>query len=121
MEKTLDQSQRFMVRLLLEFHQALSCENGRQKSGAGIKGAPPVWICGYSEMKQNGVFAAYTDELKMQYAGSALFDSVFLYRHFSMNQFTIDLKQQAAPGETLRKTLERIGKGYRERYLGSRG
>ena len=117
LEQMLDQSQRFMARLLLEFHEALASDNGKQNNGKRINGAPPVWICGYSEMKHNGVFAAYTDELKTLYAGSALFDSVFLYRHFSMNQFTIDLKQKAAPGESLRKTLARIGKAYREQFL----
>jgi hypothetical protein len=43
---------------------------------------------------------------------------LFLYRHFSMNQFTIDLNRQAAPGESLRETLERMGSAYRLRILG---
>jgi len=108
LETALDESQRIMARLLLEFHQALICENGK---------VPPVWITGYSEMKKGGVFEAYTDELKTIYAGTDLKDSIFLYRHFSMNQFTIDLKQQTVRGETLEKTLERIGMTYRERFL----
>jgi len=91
-----------MARLLREFHQAL---------------AVPVWITGYSEMKKGGVFEAYTSELKALYGGTNLQDSVFLYRHFSMNQFTIDLKQQAARGEPLDKALDRIGTAYRERFL----
>jgi hypothetical protein len=35
-----------------------------------------------------------------------------------MNQFTIDLRKQALPGETLSQSLERIGAAYRERVLG---
>jgi hypothetical protein len=35
-----------------------------------------------------------------------------------MNQFTIDLRQQARQGETTAQTLERIGAAYRERILG---
>jgi hypothetical protein len=68
-------------------------------------------------MKRNGVFEAYTNELKAIYGGTDLRDMVFLYRHFSMNQFTIDLKRQAAGGEPLDRTLERIGTAYREKFL----
>jgi hypothetical protein len=104
LETALAESQRLMARLLLEFQQAF---------GNGI----PVWIIGYSEMKKGGVFEAYTDELKLVYANTCLQDSVFMYRHFSMNQFTIDLKKQAATGESLAQTLERIGKHYRQKFL----
>jgi len=102
LETALAESQRIMARLLREFHQAL---------------AVPVWITGYSEMKKGGVFEAYTSELKTLYSGTNLQDSVFLYRHFSMNQFTIDLKRQTARREPLDKALDRIGTAYRERFL----
>ena len=110
LETALIDSQRFMARLLREFHQALIEQKQRGKP-------LPVWIIGYSEMKKGGVFEAYTNELKALYSGTALQDSVFLYRHFSMNQFTIDLKQQAARGEPLDKALARIGAAYREKFL----
>ena len=106
LETVLAESQRFMARLLLDFHQTLS--NGDTL---------PVWITGYSEMKKGGIFEAYTKELKLVYENNELRDSVFLYRHFSMNQFTIDLKRRAAPGEALAQTLKRIGAAYREHYL----
>jgi hypothetical protein len=102
LETALAESQRIMARLLREFHQAL---------------AAPVWITGYSEMKKGGVFEAYTNELKALYSDTDLKDSVFLYRHFSMNQFTIDLKQQTARGEPLDKALDRIGAAYRKKFL----
>ena len=102
LEKELEGSQRFMARLLLEFHRTL---------------AAPVWITGYSEMKRGGLFEAYTDELKTIYAGTGLEETVFIYRHFSMNQFTIDLKKQAAPKETPAQTLEKIGAAYRRKFL----
>jgi len=108
LEKALVESQRFMANLLAEFQQAFSKENGP---------VLPVWITGYSEMKKNGVFAVYTNELKSMYANSAFGEAVFLYRHFSMNQFTIDIKQQAVPGESLVQSLGRIGKAYRQRFL----
>lgn len=104
----LEESQRNMARLLLEFHQALAAGSGQ---------TPPVWIIGYSEMKKGGVFEAYTETLKTAYENTGLRESVFLYRHFSMNQFTIDLKKQSAPGESLPRTLHRIGTAYRRRFL----
>jgi hypothetical protein len=107
LEEILAESQRFMARLLLEFHESLAC-------GGKI---PPVWITGYSEMGKNGVFAPYTDELKAVYGKNVLKKAVFLYRHFSMNQFTIDLKRQTLPGEPLTRTLKRVGKEYRRRFL----
>jgi hypothetical protein len=111
------ESQEFMARLLLEFHQAL---------------APiPVWITGYSEMKRGGVFEAYTSALRDLYGSAssqvrpfrrsdpaARRGELFFYRHFSMNQFTIDMRRQAAAGETVQETLDRIGKVYRRRVLG---
>jgi hypothetical protein len=101
----LEESQRAMAALLLEFHRAL---------------APvPVWITGYSEMKKGGIFEAYTNAVRELYAGEKkLKKTVLLFRHFSMNQFTIDLHKQALPGETVEETLERIGTAYRERVLG---
>ena len=69
-------------------------------------------------MKKGGVFEAYTETLKeLCAADSLLNDSLLLFRHFSMNQFTIDLRKKALPGETLSQSLERIGAAYRERVL----
>jgi len=100
----LEESQKKMAELLFEFHEAL-----------GV----PVWITGYSEMKKGGIFESYTEKLKELYADNgALYEQLFFYRHFSMNQFTIDLKRQALPGETAAKSLRRIGAAYRKRVLG---
>jgi hypothetical protein len=104
--RAVSESQRFMAALLAEFQRALP----------GV----PVWITGYSEMKKGGIFEAYTETLKNAHPEN-LREELFLYRHFSMNQFTVDLRRQAReapPGETLRETLERIGRAYRLRILG---
>ena len=109
LETALYHSQRLMAGLLLEFHQALSCDNSKPI---------PVWITGYSEMKKGGVFETYTEELQHLYCSTNLDKSVFLYRHFSMNQFTIDLKRQTAPDESsVTQTLDKIGTIYRKKYL----
>ncbi|MDR3020961.1 MAG: hypothetical protein LBU66_08715 [Treponema sp.] len=100
----LEESQKTMASLLLEFQQALGAQ---------------VWITGYSEMKKSGIFESYTEELRKLYAQKPkLYNQLYIFRHFSMNQFTIDLKQQSLTGETVKKTLERIGAGYRQRILG---
>ena len=102
----LENSQKVMAELLLEFHEALGC---------------PVWITGYSEMRKGGIFEIYTEKLKELYAEKKqMYKQLFFFRHFSMNQFTIDLKKQALPAETAAKSLGRIGDAYRERILGKR-
>jgi hypothetical protein len=101
-------SQEAMARLLLAFHRALSPE------GAAV----PVWITGYSEMRRGGIFQAYTETVKKLYAPfPALRARVFLYRHFSMNQFTADLRARRGE-EGLQETLEKTGAAYRQRILG---
>jgi hypothetical protein len=100
---SLIRSQKNMAELLLDFHKALNT---------------PVWIIGYSEMKKGGIFEIYTNRLKELYADKPeLYKQLFFYRHFSMNQFTIDLNKQMEDGETIGKALKRIGTAYRKRIL----
>ncbi|MDR2159984.1 MAG: hypothetical protein LBP23_07965 [Treponema sp.] len=117
------ESQEAMARLLLEFHRALAPASCAGSGGGGsppaAAGGIPVWIIGYSEMRRGGIFEAYTKKLKELYAPfPVLKQQLFLYRHFSMNQFTIDLRARTAAGESLSETLERTGAAYRERMLG---
>jgi len=99
----IESSQKNMADLLLEFHEALNTL---------------VWITGYSEMKKGGIFEIYTNRLKELYADKPeLYKQLFFYRHFSMNQFTIDLNKQMLDGETITKVLKRIGTAYKKRIL----
>jgi len=103
LKNALDSSQVFMASLLFEFHMIFSC---------------PVWITGYSEMRKGGIFQTYTEKLKELYADNRdLTEKLFFYRHFSMNQFTIDLKQQSLAGETVKQSLNRIGRARRKIIL----
>jgi hypothetical protein len=106
------ETQCFMASVLLDFQRALSAAKKNPSP------PPPVWITGYSEMKKGGIFEPYTEALEELYAGTALGDSVFLYRHFSMNQFSIDLRRQTREGESIPAALDRIGRSYRKRILG---
>ena len=99
----LEESQKTMAALLLEFQTALDVQ---------------AWITGYSEMKKGRIFEVYTDTLKNLYADERMYNRLLFFRHFSMNQFTIDLKKQTLPGESTAKSLARIGAAYRRRILG---
>jgi hypothetical protein len=100
----LEESQKIMASLLAEFHAALEAQ---------------VWIIGYSEMRKGGIFEAYTEALKNLYADKdQMRKQLLFFRHFSMNQFTVDLNRQALPGETVSESLMRIGAVYRKRILG---
>ena len=95
MEEILCGTQVFMANLLCRFFKAVQAD---------------IWIIGYSEMKTNGVFSAYTERLKSLIAHNEIEkQKVFIYRHFSMNQFTIDLKKQSLPHESVGAPLKRIG------------
>ncbi|AEJ18300.1 hypothetical protein [Gracilinema caldarium] len=97
-----------------------------------------LWIIGYSEMGRRKLFEAFTEALRQAYLSenadcngieratstpayaenSISRQRVYLYRHFSMNQFAIDFSKQQKPGESTQKTLHRIGSQYRMRILG---
>jgi HEPN domain-containing protein len=99
----LDESQIAMANLLVEFHEALETQ---------------VWITGYTKKKKGGIFEVYTNTLKELYIKKPeMYKQLFIFRHFSMNQFTIDLKKQTLPKETVAKSLKRIGTAYRQRIL----
>ena len=105
--RLIDASQEFCAANLYEFWRVLSADTNI-----------PVWIIGYSEMNKKGVFKTYTQKLlELSRADPAFYDSLCLYRHFSMNQFTIDLNHQRLPAEPLPAALTRIGRAYRDRIL----
>jgi hypothetical protein len=106
--RVIDASQEGCAENLYQFWRVLS---------AGKK--LPVWIIGYSEMHKKGVFKTYTQTLaRRARADSTFYDALYFYRHFSMNQFTIDLNKKRQAEEPAAITLERIGREYRARVLG---
>ena len=71
-----------------------------------------IWLVGYSELqKKNGIFREYRNELKR----SASWDSLFVFRHFSMNQFSTDLKNFVAqhPELSFKDALILLGQTHR--------
>jgi len=56
---------------------------------------PELWLVGYSELKPKGFFVPYKEKLKQTYLEQkpAQWDKVFVFKHFSMNCFTSELKK----------------------------
>lgn len=79
-----------------------------------------LWISGYGELRERGLFSAYAEALAEAYSGAPrrLLGRVWLFRHFSMNQFAIEVKEKADPGRPLLEELARIGVENRKRVLG---
>ena len=84
---------------------------------------PELWLVGYAELKGKGIFVPYRDAFAASYAAApAAWASVFVYQHFSMNRFLIDLKQyRADPAHcdcTLAQSLAALGTQHRLEIFG---
>ena len=107
----LDESQRRMAGFAFRMHGSLGCV---------------LWISGYGELKPKGLFSAWAEETTRHYAAArpALRKSVWVFRHFSMNQFAIEYSRfkGAVPGASEKSgpmaRLEAIGTANRKRILG---
>lgn len=53
---------------------------------------PEIWLVGYGELRNKKLFVSYRDKLQEVYKDyPEQWQKVFLFQHFSMNRFTIDL------------------------------
>ncbi len=99
-----EESQRAMAKLALGLARALDA---------------PVWISGLGELSPRGVFSAWSRAFAAGLeADPDLARRVFVFKHFSMNQFAVQLKRERLPGEALGPALERIGAAGRLRAFG---
>ncbi len=75
-----------------------------------------LWLVGYSELKEKGIFVRYRDTLKE----CADMKRLFVFQHFSMNRFSIDLKNfmQERPELTLKDALCALGSRHRTEIFG---
>lgn len=107
-----NESQKKMARLAFELHNGLF--------SAGDGSYPELWLVGYSELKKNGVFKGYRDELKKLYEGYSSWNKVFVYQHFSMNRFLVDLNEfKRNNGCPLKVCLEKIGQAHKKEIFES--
>ena len=86
----IEESQIWMAQKTAQLHAALN---------------PELWLVGYSELKEKGLFGAYRDTLKCS-CGSEAWDRVYVFQHFSMNRFTIDLSDFIKAGKKEKTPLE---------------
>lgn len=108
-KKLIEESQTWMAQKTAELHIALGC---------------PLWLVGYAELKGKGVFSLYRETLKKAYennksfpvsgSGESCFNTVFVFQHFSMNRFTIDLYNGADLSMRLETLLEMRGSLHRK-------
>lgn len=113
------ESQIWMAKRTAQLHTELNsqnlCENQTE-----------LWLVGYSELKDKGLFLHYRDELKKSYFIDEIskleWQNVLVFQHFSMNRFTIDLKNYMKKNCTNckidRKILRELGKIHRNEIFG---
>lgn len=113
----IDESQIWMAKKTAQLHIDL-CQAGETES-AGIelggdrplKNPTELWLVGYSELKTKGIFAKYREQLKQTYMENSLatWDKVFVFQHFSMNRFSIDLSDNLQKNKSLLENIHRLG------------
>lgn len=94
----LDETQVWMAQRTARLHADLiaGCDSGAVR--------PELWLVGYSELHEKGIFTGYRDALKNAYAGNKVtscenkvtsahsgWEDVYVFQHFSMSRFSIDL------------------------------
>ena len=108
-------SQIFMAKKTAELHHALLAD--------AADGRPELWLVGYGELKNRGVFLRYRDALKSSYADGTdnAWERVFVFQHFSMNRFSIDLNEFCTAHETLGlvDALHALGKQHKAEIFGA--
>jgi len=87
-----------------------------------------LWLVGYSELKEKGIFLDYKQVLKDAYIDldkkSMIkeWSEVYVYQHFSMNRFLIDLKDSCGKTnvsfEELQRCLKELGWKHRKEIFG---
>ena len=115
LRKAFRESQETMAALARRLHGSL----GAAAKGDGGAGAI-LWVSGLGELREKGLFRPWAEALGAAYADApaALVDRVWLFNHFSMNQFAIEVKKKADPARPLLGELGRIGIENRKRVLG---
>ena len=112
-ENLIKETQIWMAQETAKLHQNLL-------KGSENKDYPQLWLVGYSELKEKGIFTDYKNELKRQYQTSEeaknAWANVFVYQHFSMNRFSIDLKEFSTENKNLdlKTQLKTLGKKHKD-------
>lgn len=124
------ESQIWFAEATAKLHRALcssfagqdGCTNVANSAETRNQCSCELWLVGYAELRPKGLFVPYRDALNAAYKECPSEDSapasVFVYQHFSMNRFLIDLKEKSQPELTLKENLRRTGLFHRKEILG---
>lgn len=101
------------------FRESQETMAGLARALHGASGAV-LWVSGLGELREKGLFRPWAEALGAAYDGApaTLIDRVWLFNHFSMNQFAIEVKKKTDPARPLLEELGRIGVENRRRVLG---
>jgi len=116
------ESQLWMAKKTAELHIKLL------QAAQDFSRAPELWLVGYSELKGKGFFLPYARELQQNYRNPGekesfckAWEKLFVYQHFSMNRFSIDLASYVKKNEdegiealSLKEQLEKLGRLHKE-------
>lgn len=117
------ESQKWMAEATAKLHQALVKNGGKTE----------LWLVGYAELKgEKGLFIQYRNCLKENYLSAVNspetkvselvpeWNSVYVYQHFSMNRFLVDLKNFRSTHTELSLTdaLVQLGHLHRDEIFG---
>ena len=112
----IEESQLWMAEQTARLH----CELCRGAGGAGGTPfpTPELWLVGYSELKDKGFFTPYKNKLFETYASTdaSVWVKVFIFQHFSMNRFTIDLKEHSDTVSL--EAIHQLGKLHKKEIFG---
>ena len=104
----LKESQLWMAEKTAELHAKLGSE---------------LWLVGYSELKEKKIFCPYRDALKTSCTEEA-WNRLYVFQHFSMNRFSIDLadyiKAEKKENAPLESNIHELGVLHRNEIFGSR-
>ena len=119
--RLVEESQLWMAEQTAKLHCALvEGADGR----ACAFPVPELWLVGYSELKPKHFFVPYRDRLFSTYNSQNpdVWNKVYVFQHFSMNRFTIDLKEYVEGGEhesqSLLQNIHTLGELHKKEIFG---
>lgn len=107
LDALLEESQKAMAELAFRLHACLG----------GV-----LWVSGYGELRKGKLFHTWAGTAKALYgpAPQAMRRNLWVFKHFSMNQFSMEYnraRESSSPREAALDTLARIGSRWRSEIL----
>ena len=78
----------------------------------------PVWISGKSGLSENGIFSVWFKEFRELFIKEDAIKNVYVYNHFSMNSFSLEMSKKVNPEKPFENELLRIGRENRLNIFG---